>query len=101
LRLHRKDGRSFRLCNCVDLDALDLASELDGGRLRIGIVSCTIRRALDASAPAHWFHCGGSDVADTLRMFDRECERAALIVAGAAACFYRQRSRPNRERGAA
>ena len=30
--------------NCADLEALDLANEIDGGRLRVGIVSCNLPR---------------------------------------------------------
>jgi glycosyltransferase involved in cell wall biosynthesis len=41
-RLYRKDGRSFRLYNCVDVAALDLPNEVSGGRLAIGIISSNL-----------------------------------------------------------
>jgi glycosyltransferase involved in cell wall biosynthesis len=38
-RLYYKKNRSFRLYNCVDIDALDMPNEVDPGRLKIGIIS--------------------------------------------------------------
>jgi glycosyltransferase involved in cell wall biosynthesis len=38
-RLYHKEGRSFRLYNCIDTDAFDIANDLTPGRLKIGIIS--------------------------------------------------------------
>lgn len=38
-RLYHKEGRSFRLYNCIDIDAFDMANEVVSGLLRIGIIS--------------------------------------------------------------
>jgi glycosyltransferase involved in cell wall biosynthesis len=38
-RLYRMDGRSFRLYNCIDTGAFDMANETKPGALKIGIIS--------------------------------------------------------------
>jgi len=38
-RLYHMDGRSFRLYNCIDTDAFDIANEAKPGSPKIGIVS--------------------------------------------------------------
>jgi len=38
-RVYYKDGRSFRLYGCVDLDAFDVANDVEPGRLKVGIIS--------------------------------------------------------------
>ena len=38
-RLYRMDGRSFRLYNCIDIGAFDMANETKPGSLKIGIIS--------------------------------------------------------------
>jgi glycosyltransferase involved in cell wall biosynthesis len=38
-RFYRKEGRSFRLYNCIDIDAFDMANDVAPGRLKIGIIS--------------------------------------------------------------
>jgi len=38
-RLYHMNGRSFRLYNCVDTDAFDMANETTPGSLKIGIIS--------------------------------------------------------------
>ncbi|HEY1473331.1 MAG TPA: glycosyltransferase family 4 protein [Pseudolabrys sp.] len=38
-RLYYKKDCSFRLYNCVDIDALDMPNEVDPGNLKIGIIS--------------------------------------------------------------
>ncbi len=38
-RLYRKEGKSFRLYNSVDLERFDLPNESEPGKLRVGIVS--------------------------------------------------------------
>jgi len=38
-RSYHMKGRSFRLYNCIDVDAFDMANEVAPGRLKIGIIS--------------------------------------------------------------
>jgi glycosyltransferase involved in cell wall biosynthesis len=38
-RLYHMEGRSFRLYNCIDIDAFDITNETASGRLKIGIIS--------------------------------------------------------------
>jgi glycosyltransferase involved in cell wall biosynthesis len=38
-RLYRKAGRSFRLYNCVDIDAFDMANDVADGPLKVGLIS--------------------------------------------------------------
>jgi glycosyltransferase involved in cell wall biosynthesis len=38
-RLYHKEGRSWRLYNCIDIDAFDMVNEVAPGRLKIGIIS--------------------------------------------------------------
>jgi glycosyltransferase involved in cell wall biosynthesis len=38
-RLYHKEGRSWRLYNCIDVDAFDMVNEVVPGRLKIGIIS--------------------------------------------------------------
>jgi glycosyltransferase involved in cell wall biosynthesis len=38
-RLYHMKGRSFRLYNCIDIDAFDMANEVATGALKIGIIS--------------------------------------------------------------
>jgi glycosyltransferase involved in cell wall biosynthesis len=38
-RLYHMEGRSFRLYNCIDIDAFDMANEAAPGSLKIGIIS--------------------------------------------------------------
>jgi glycosyltransferase involved in cell wall biosynthesis len=38
-RLYRIEGRSFRLYNCIDVDAFDMANEVKPGALKVGIIS--------------------------------------------------------------
>jgi glycosyltransferase involved in cell wall biosynthesis len=43
-RLYRKDNRSFRLYNSIDIEQFDLPNALDPGKLKIGIISNNQRR---------------------------------------------------------
>jgi len=38
-RLFYKDGRSFRQYGCIDLNAFDIANDVEPGRLKVGIIS--------------------------------------------------------------
>lgn len=38
-RLYHKEDRSWRLYNCIDIDAFDMVNEVAPGRLKIGIIS--------------------------------------------------------------
>src|SRR5262249_3400622 len=38
-RLYYKEGCSFRLYNCIDIDDFDIENEIVPGRLKVGIIS--------------------------------------------------------------